>query len=137
MRTVLPWKRLRPITEATVASITELQLRRWRDVPRLVEDALRLRQRLRSVHGAVALGLAADPFRRTFWTLSLWTDDRSIADYFRHGDHLEIMRRYHGRLEHSRSARWPVDGDTPPRWRAAWRRLDTSGPKRASSRPGH
>lgn len=123
----LPWKCVRPLDEASIASITELRLNRWRDVPRLMVDALQLRRRLGSHDGAVALSLAADPLRRTFWTLSLWRDDGVLRNYVRGGDHAHVMRRYRGTLQDSRSARWETLGPTLPAWPESLGRLDEEG----------
>lgn len=119
----LPWKRFRPLEEASLVSVTELRLRRWRDVPGLAIDALRLRRALRNHGEAVAVSLAAAPLQRTFWTLSLWPHEAALVEYFRGAEHAQVMRRYRAKLERSGSARWPVEGPGIPRWVDAVHRL--------------
>jgi hypothetical protein len=124
----LPWEIVGPVDAGCVASVTELRLRRWRDVPRLTADALRLRKHLKRHEGAVALGLAAAPHRRTFWTLSLWRDDAALTGYRSEGTHAEVMRTYRGKLESSRSCRWTTGEQGLPKWRDAVRRLHEASP---------
>jgi len=119
----LPWKRIRPLEEATVGSVTELRLRRWRDIPRLTFDALRLRRAVQIEPGVVAVCLAAAPLRRTFWTLTLWADEPALDAYVRTAAHADAMRRFRGRLERSRSARWKGEFGSLPRWAEAVARL--------------
>jgi hypothetical protein len=124
----MPTKHVRPVEEGSVVSVTELRLRRWRDVPRLTADALRLRRHIQEHDGAVALALAAAPHRRTFWTLSLWRDETALTGYRIGQDHAEVMRRYRGMLEQSRSTRWSAGDRALPRWRDAIRRLASAAP---------
>ena len=119
----LPWKRVRPLEEAAVASVTELRLRRWRDIPGLTFGALRLRRAIQNEPGAVAVSLAAATLRRTFWTLTLWVDEAALDAYVHTAAHTDAMRRFRGRLERSRSARWKGEFGRLPSWAEAAGRL--------------
>lgn len=120
----LPWKQVRRVEGGPVAvSATELRLRRYRDVPALMVDALRLRRHFGSGQGAIAVGLAASPLRRTFWTLTTWGEAADVDRYYRASEHAEVMRRFRGKLEHARSVRW-TSSESRPSWTAALAQLE-------------
>lgn len=119
----LPWKTRMGGADGDelVASVTRLRLARWRDVPRLLVTALRLRRRFPRAEGGLALGLAAQPLRRTFWTLTLWRDEVALLAYVRTPDHAEAMRSFRNALEETTSARWRTRHR--PTWSEARRQL--------------
>lgn len=119
----LPWKQVCEAGGPVAVSATELRLRCYRDVPALMRDAMRLRRHFGSAEGAVAVGLAASPLRRTFWTLTTWREAADIDRYYRARAHAEVMRRFRGKLEHARSARW-TSPEPRPSWSAALAELD-------------
>lgn len=112
----LPWKQQSADLDADelVASVTRLRLARWRDVPRLLVTALRLRRTFPLGEGAVAVGLAAEPLGRTFWTLTLWRDDAALLAYMRSPEHAAAMRSFRTALADTASARWRT------RFRPTW-----------------
>jgi hypothetical protein len=120
---VLPWKGRMVDSEGEelVASVTRLRLARWRDVPRLLVIALRLRRRFPLGEGGLAVGLAAQPLRRTFWTLTLWRDDTAVLAYMRSRDHADAIGALRGALADTASARWPTRHR--PTWREARQHL--------------
>lgn len=133
MMTVLPWVDAASTeTGPLVVSVTRLRLARWRDVPAFLRAAMRLRREFPDVPGAVTLGLAAEPWRRTFWTLSAWRDEESLKAYVRSPGHAAAMRRFARAMADPVSARWTSDGGRPS-WEYAVRRLD-EGPDRTSVR---
>jgi len=104
----LPWKPQSAHLDADelVASVTRLRLARWRDVPRLLVTALRLRRTFPLGEGGVAVGLAAEPLERTFWTLTLWRDEAALLAYMRSPEHAAAMRSFRTALADTASARW-------------------------------
>ena len=123
MMVALPWK-IRMVgsdLDELVASVTRLRLRRWRDVPKLLVTALRLRRRFPLGAGGLAVGLAAEPLRRTFWTLSLWEDEDALLAYARSREHAEAMRLFRTALDDAASARWRTRRRPP--WSEARRHL--------------
>lgn len=130
----LPWvDAADPGTAPLVVSVTRLRVKRWRDVPAFLRAVLRLRRELPHAPGAVTLGLAAQPLRRTFWTLSAWRDEESLKAYVRSPEHAAAMRRFARVMAQPVSARWSSEGGRPS-WDYAVRRLDDA-PDRTSVRP--
>lgn len=125
MRMTLPWRRVGDRGDrGLVVAATELRLRRWRDVPAVMRAAMGLRRSFGG-DGAVAISIAAAPWRRTFWTLSTWTDEASIRRYMGSPAHRDVMRAFHGRLSHTRTARWTQAVGDGPAWPEAFRKLET------------
>jgi hypothetical protein len=60
--------------ESAVVQVSRLELQRLRDVPGFMIAALGLRRDVLHAEGALGVELVAQPLRRTFWTLSAWTD---------------------------------------------------------------
>jgi hypothetical protein len=54
------------------------------------------------------VSLIAQPSRKTFWTLSAWTDEAALEAFVATPAHLAVMRRFHDRLDHPSFATWTV-----------------------------
>jgi len=115
----------RPAADTPVVVMaSRLELRRYRDVPGFLRAAMALRRELRTADGAVGLALAAQPLRKTFWTLSAWRDDAALRGYTRNPTHVAVMRRYHDRMAQATFRTWTeAAGTAPPDWAAARARL--------------
>lgn len=122
----LPWRDVAEAEGPLVVSVTRLRMRRWRDVPAFLRASLRLRRDLAAAPGAVTLGLAAEPFARTFWTLSAWRDEESLKAYVGSPGHAAAMRRFRRLMADADSARWTTDGGRPS-WDEARERLARKG----------
>jgi heme-degrading monooxygenase HmoA len=129
MTLTIPWKNT-PIARPDVAivQVSRLELRRLRDVPGFVRAAMRLRRDVLRADGALGVSLVARPLRRTFWTLSAWTDERAVAAFTRSDGHRAVMRRYRDRMQGSHFHTWhrSAEGRLPPDWSDAVRRLEAS-----------
>jgi quinol monooxygenase YgiN len=123
----LPWRDLAdPGGGPLAVSVTRLRLRRWRDTPAFLRAALRLRRDLAREPGAVTLGLAAQPWARTYWTLSAWRDEAALQAYVRSPGHAAAMRRFRPVMTDATSARWTREGGRPS-WDEARRRVADAG----------
>ena len=135
----LPWKTRTCGADGDelVASVTRLRLARWRDVPRLLVIALRLRRAFRLGEGGLAVGLAAQPLRRTFWTLTLWRDEAALLAYVRPPAHAAALRSFRNALADTTSARWRTR--RRPTWSEARQLVSAAGvsQKAGSWRPEH
>jgi heme-degrading monooxygenase HmoA len=117
----------------TVVLGSRLRLRSYRDVIGFLRAAMKVRAQVRSSPGALGVSLIAQPSRKTFWTLSAWTDDAAIEEFVRTSPHREIMQRYHDRLDGASFTTWHRAGDGLPErnstakdlWREARERLAT------------
>ena len=122
-----------PGTAPLVVSVTRLRVERRRDVPAFLRATCRLRREFPRVPGAVTLGLAAQPWRRTFWTLSAGRDEESLRVYVRSPEHAAVMRRFARVMAQPVSARWSSERGRPS-WDYAVRRL-ANPPDRTSVGP--
>lgn len=74
--------------------------------------------------GAYGASLKAQPFKRTFWTLSAWESPAALKDFARSGSHAPTSRGLAGLMRDAKFATWQVPGDELPLdWTAAFRRL--------------
>lgn len=118
-----PWKKVRAVTPGAVAAVTRLRLARWRDVPRFLILSMRLRKRMISAEGAIAVSLGAAMHKREFWTLTAWRSLDDMRGYMRAPDHAAAMKTYRGRMVTAASAHWELDGHLPD-WHDARSKLN-------------
>jgi heme-degrading monooxygenase HmoA len=103
----IPWKSTghRPAINAedtasatAVVQVSRLELRHLRDVPGFIIAAMRLRRGVLRSDGALGVSLIAQPLRRTFWTLSAWTDSAAIDGFTRSESHRAVMKQYGAKM---------------------------------------
>jgi quinol monooxygenase YgiN len=113
---------------------SSLALGSYRDIPSFLRAALRIRKQVQASRGGLGVSLIAQPAKKTFWTLSAWTDQESLDAFVRTAPHIDVMRAFHGRMHGSRFTTWTVPrADLPAArsnakslWRAAKERLATA-----------
>jgi hypothetical protein len=123
-----------PPAGAVLVLASRLELRRLRSVPGFLAAAMRVRAQVRRSPGALGVSLVAQPGRRTFWTLSAWTDQAAIDAFVGTAPHRDIMRRFHDAMKGASFVSWTVHADALPAvhsnarelWRAARDRLTTA-----------
>ena len=121
----VPWK---PGPEAATSgavlvSRTDYVGERWRDIPRIWLDGMRLRHAWPSLQGAVGLWLWAAPDQRRSGSISVWTSEDDLMRFVRWPKHVTIMRRYRD-LGSLVASSWTADsGDADAVWREGMRRL--------------
>jgi heme-degrading monooxygenase HmoA len=82
-----------------------------------------LRQARRSP-GALGLSLRAEPLRRTFWTVSAWTDQEAVNAYASAEPHRSAMRAKRKVMRESTFVFWNVPAsDLPITWDEVERRI--------------
>jgi heme-degrading monooxygenase HmoA len=64
----------------------------WR-TPAFMTEAIRAWWQARRSPGVFGVTLRAQPLRRTYWTLSAWTDEAALYAFARAEPHRTIMRR--------------------------------------------
>ena len=94
---------------------SQLRLRSYRHVPGFLSAAMKIRKQVRGSEGAVGVSLIAQPGRKTFWTLSAWTDEAAMDAFVRTAPHVGIMGKYHDRLRGTTFAQWTIDRDALPK----------------------
>jgi quinol monooxygenase YgiN len=110
---------------------SRLELRSYRHIVGFLRAAMRLRRQVHRAPGALGVSLIAQPLRKTFWTLSAWTDQDAIDGFVRTPAHQDVMRRFNDRLAGTGFVSWTVDAAEVPNphsnakdlWRDAHERL--------------
>jgi hypothetical protein len=74
--------------------------------------------------GAYGAALKAEPFKRTFWTLSAWASPTALKDFARSGTHAPTSQGLSTQMRDAKFATWQVPSDELPLdWAEAFRRL--------------
>jgi hypothetical protein len=131
----IPWKRgaAPPADGEVLVSLTDFTDHRWRNVPRVWFDGLRLRRAWPSMRGAVGLVLWAEAERRRSGSLSVWTSEDDLHSFVRWPPHVAIMRRHRDRGDLTATT-WRAERfDRDAIWAEAGRRL-REAPDRTASR---
>lgn len=122
----LPWiepHSAAPGTE-TVVMASRLEVRSLRHVPGFFLASLALWRQARRSPGAVGLSLKAQLLRRTFWTLSAWSDRAALESYAAAEPHRSTMRSKRAVVRDSTFVFWTVPaGELPITWSEAQRRI--------------
>ncbi|GHJ01130.1 hypothetical protein TPA0906_29950 [Streptomyces olivaceus] len=71
-------------------------------------------RQIRSAPGAYGASLKAEPFRRTFWTLSAWESPQALKTFARSGAHAPAFRGLSAQMRESTFASWPASSDELP-----------------------
>jgi hypothetical protein len=125
----IPWTSPKnQLQTATLIQISRLELARKRDVPGFLIAALRIRRLVLRTPGAGGLSLKAQPFRRTFWTLSTWHDEIAISKFMGSVSHRAVMVKYRDRMAGSHFHTWSIADESinKPSWADARRRYETT-----------
>jgi heme-degrading monooxygenase HmoA len=77
-------------------SVTDFVADRWRDLPRIYWEALRLRSGWPTLPGAVGLCLWTKPLQRRSGSVSLWHDEDDVRAFIGTPLHVAIMKRNRG-----------------------------------------
>ncbi|MFI0355410.1 DUF3291 domain-containing protein [Actinomadura sp. 9N407] len=122
----LPWFTVRdpePGAESVIMA-SRFEVRSLRHVPSFFIASMRLLRQARGASGAIGVSLRAQPFRRTFWTLSAWTDKAALYAYAGTEPHKSTMVRQRSVMRDSTFVFWTVPaGDLPIDWDEAERRI--------------
>ncbi len=103
---------------------SRLEVRSLRHVPGFFLASLALWRQARRSPGAVGLSLKAQLLRRTFWTLSAWSDRAALESYAAAEPHRSTMRSKRAVVRDSTFVFWTVPaGELPITWSEAQRRI--------------
>jgi hypothetical protein len=132
----LPWTPARSLAAGADALVlgSRLELRHYRDIPRFMWAAMKVRKQMHQSNGALGVSLIAQPARKAFWTLSAWADQASLDAFVGSRPHLDVMGRFRERLTNPQFTTWTVAGTEMPKpgssaknlWREAKTRLVTA-----------
>lgn len=116
----LPWITVnQPATgDEPLVMASRLEVRSLRQVPGFLLSSLALLQQARRSPGALGVALKADLLKRTFWTVSAWTDKAAVHAYAATEPHKSTMRRKRAVMRESTFVFWnapagalPIDWD--------------------------
>ena len=109
----LPWTTgpYQPDDDTTLHVLTSmLPLRRYGDVVRFLRWTGKIRKQLVSADGCAGYSLDARLLRKTFYTLSAWSDAEAMNRFVRSGQHAAMLADMAGRLGEAtfvESSTWP------------------------------
>ena len=107
-------------------SITRLRVRSFRYLPVFLIGAFRSARQAKNAPGNLAVSLLSDS-NFTFWTRTLWNDERSMRAFMLVGAHRRIMPRLLQWCDEAAVAHWLQESPEAPSWREAYRRLQQEG----------
>jgi heme-degrading monooxygenase HmoA len=113
----LPWtpaEQPEPGAEAVVLG-SQLQLRSYRHIVGFMRAAMQVRKQVHGSPGAYGVSLIAQPMRKTFWTLSAWSDQDALDEFVRTSPHTEVMAKFHDRLTDASFTTWKRDASELPK----------------------
>ncbi|HLM64475.1 MAG TPA: hypothetical protein VK306_09280 [Acidimicrobiales bacterium] len=123
----LPWTTIdtvEPETEVVVMA-SRLPLRRYRHIPGFMAATLRIRRQLAQSEGLVGYALDAQLSRKTFWTLSAWTDRNHLRSFDRADPHKGSVAVTRPRMDPTTFVTWTTTaGELPVAWPEAVRRVE-------------
>lgn len=128
----IPWIKVDDSEGEALVMASRLEVRSLRNVPGFFLASIKVwRQALKS-KGALGVSLRADLTRRTFWTVSAWTDKQAVYGYAAAEPHKSTMRRLRGVMKESTFVFWQAPAHTlPVDWDEIERRI---AEERAASR---
>ncbi|MGP9017719.1 DUF3291 domain-containing protein [Streptomyces sp. BR1] len=106
-----------------VVLASRLRLKSLVRVPRFFMLSGGVYRQARSSEGAVGLSLRADPWHKTFWTLSAWESGKAMQAYIKAEPHFSTMSRLKPAMRDSLFVSWRQDAAVAPSWAEADRRL--------------
>jgi hypothetical protein len=133
----LPWKAVSDVPAATPCTIlvTRLPLRSFRAVPGFLVWTLRIRRQLAQSPGVIGYALDAHVLRKTFWTVSAWTDAEDMARFSTADPHRAAVRAIRPSMRRPSFVRWTATAAAlPVAWAEVRRRAAAQEPR---ARAGH
>ena len=122
-----PWQQFRSPRADTeyLAMVTYFLLKRFRGMPRFNLYKKRVQRQLTESGGLLGYALGAKPWRKRFWTLSVWEDEKALRQFVHRGIHSGVMIVLQENMADFRNRKWTVRGShVPPAWEAALAQLD-------------
>ncbi|WP_326824662.1 DUF3291 domain-containing protein [Streptosporangium sp. NBC_01639] len=121
----IPWIRVEPpVAPEALVMASRLEVKSLRQVPGFLMASVTLLRQARRSPGALGVALKAELFKRTFWTVSAWTDRAAVQAYAVTEPHKSTMRRKRAVMRESTFVFWTVPtGELPITWDQVRHRL--------------
>ncbi len=111
------------------ALLSYLPLNKYRAFPAFFKFLFQIQNQLRSTPGIIGYSLRARPLSRKFWTLSAWTDEKSLMDFVAKIPHGQAIKAMTPHMDPTNFTKWNVLGSALPLpWEEAMRRSQKGGP---------
>ena len=111
------------------ALLSYLPLNKYPAFPAFFKFLFQIQRQLRSTPGIIGYSLRARPLSRKFWTLSAWTDEKSLMDFVAKVPHGHAMKAMIPHMGPTNFTKWNVLGsDLPLPWEEVMRRSQKGGP---------
>ena len=128
----IPWRTAtapEPATEYVVLA-SRLPLRSITRVPWFMRLTVSVVRQLERTDGLIGYSLRAQPLAKTFWTLSAWSDEQSLAAFVREVPHRAVMAKLRPHMGATLFTTWTTPAASlPVSWADATARLtDTVDP---------
>ena len=122
-----PWRTgPEPPSDEVVVSITDFRVHRWRDLPGVWLNGLRLRRTWPDRDGAIGIWVWSEPFARRSGSISVWRSEDDLRAFVGWPVHVAIMRAYKDRGT-LLSSTWRTTTSSPGGiWREARARVRSS-----------
>ena len=131
----LPWRRYEdvpPDTECIVMG-SRLPLKSYLRIPGFLGATLRIRRQLANTPGLIAYSLNAQLLRKTFWTVSVWSNRDQLEQFARTNPHRADTDRIRPAMRPTTFVFWTARADDVPiGWDEVRRRIDEENSKRTS-----
>ena len=109
--------------------LSYLPLERARALPKFVRYTFGIRRQLKTTPGAIGHSMKASLRSRRFWTLSVWEDEGSLAEFVRRKPHGDVMSALERDMAQTSFVRWTAPGSAvPPTWEDAFARSAAQTP---------
>lgn len=106
-----------------VVMASRLKLKSLVRVPRFFILSGGVLRQVQQSQGAVGVALRADPWRKTFWTLSAWENRAALQSYIKTDPHFAVMAKLRPAMRESLFVSWQQGAGQRPSWDEADRRL--------------
>jgi heme-degrading monooxygenase HmoA len=108
-------------------SITRLRVRSLRFLPSFILYAIGVTAEAQRARGFIAAQLSASLFRRTYWTLTAWSDEAAMQAWRGSGVHRIVMPKLAHWCDEAAVAHWHAPVDEMPDEAETLRRMQTEG----------
>ncbi len=107
-----------------LALLSYLPLKRFRTIPRFLKYTSEIERQLGETKGLIGYALHAEFLKKRFWTLSVWEDEKSLAEFVSKIPHGQVMASLAPHMGQTKFTEWKVKGSAvPPNWDQAKRRM--------------
>jgi len=108
-------------------AITRLRLRGYRFLPAFGWHSLKSALQAERARGFLGGALSADPFRLTYWTVTVWESEAAMRAFRASGDHQRVMPRLAEWCDEASVAHWEQEDASVPAADEVLRRMVAGG----------